>query len=221
MELDDLRRQWQQPAAEIPTPLDAAALTRLLARQSEGIVEKLRRSARLELYLNFGVLLGSLALVWLTQVFWMRVFGWVLVVLGLVCIGYLCRKLHLLRRMDDPAGDLRAHLRQLAGGLRALIRFYYGLTLAMLPVPGLLYALMVFSQFKNAPSLTSLPGFALAVGLVVVLPALLYLPTAATTRRYLQYLYGQHLDRLEANLRELSEEGEPGSSSSGAGFSPQ
>ena len=206
MELDDLRRQWQQPPAETPALLDAAELTRLLGQQSEGIVGKLRRNARLELYINFAVLLGSLALVWLVQVFWVQVFGWVLVVVGLVCIGYLYRKLHLLRRMDDPAGDLRAHLRQLASGLRALIRFYYRLTLAMLPVSGVVYALMAFSQFKHSLSLTSLPGLALALGLVVVLPALLYLPTAATTRRYLQYLYGQHLDRLEASLRELGDE---------------
>ena len=203
MELDDLRRQWQQPPVKTPAPLDAAALTRLLARQSDGIVERLRRSARLELYINFGVLLGSLALVWLAQVFWLRVFGWLLVVIGLVCIGYLYRKLHLLRRMDDPAGDLRAHLLRLVSGLRALIRFYYLFTLAMLPVMGVMNALMAISQFKHGISLTSLPGFALMLVLVVGIPVLLYLPVASTTRRYLQYLYGQHLDRLEASLHEL------------------
>ena len=203
MELDDLRRQWQQSPAETPAPLDAAALTRLLARQSDGIVERLRRSARLELYINFGVLLGSLALVWLAQVFWLRVFGWLLVVIGLVCIGYLYRKLHLLRRMDDPAGDLRAHLLRLVSGLRALIRFYYLFTLAMLPVMGVMNTLMAISQFKHGINLTSLPGLALMLVLVVGMPVLLYLPVASTTRRYLQYLYGQHLDRLEASLHEL------------------
>ena len=207
MELDDLRRQWQQPPANTPAPLDAAALTQLLVRQSDGIVERLRRSARLELYINFGVLLGSVALVWLAQVFWLRVFGWLLVVLGLVCIGYLYRKLHLLRSMDDPSGDLRAHLRRLASGLRSLIRFYYRLTLAMLPVTGVVNVLMAISQFKHGLNLTSLPGLALVVGLVIVLPVLLYLPVATTTRRYLQHLYGQHLDRLEASLAELAEPG--------------
>ncbi len=205
MELDDLRRQWQQPPANTPDQLDVAALTQLLARQSDGIVERLRRSARLELYINFGVLLGSVALVWLAQVFWLRVFGWLLVVLGLVCIGYLYRKLHLLRRMDDPSGDLRAHLRRLASGLRSLIRFYYCLTLAMLPVTGVVNVLMAISQFEHGLNLTSLPGIALVVGLVIVLPVLLYLPVATTTRRYLQHLYGQHLDRLEASLAELAE----------------
>ena len=205
MELDDLRRQWQQPPADPPAPLDAAALTQLLARQSEGIVGKLRRSARVELYINFGVLPGSLALAGLAPLFWVRVFGWVLVAFGVVCIGYLYRKLHLLRRMDDPAGDLRAHLLRLIGGLRALIRFYYRFTLAMLPVMGIVGVLMVGSEFKHRINFTSLLGIALIVGLVVVLPVLLYLPVATTTRRYLQHLYGQYLDRLEASLAELAE----------------
>ena len=206
MELNDLRRQWQQPVpADAPAPLDVAALTQLLARQSDGIIEKLRRSARLELYIDFGVLLGALALAGLAPVFWVRVFGWVLVAIGVVCIGYLYRKLHLLRRMDDPAGNLRAHLLRLVGGLRAFIRFYYWFTLAMLPVAGMAEALMAVSQFKHGLSFTSLPGIALIIVLVVVLPVLLYLPVATTTRRYLQRLYGQHLDRLEASLRELAE----------------
>ena len=66
MELDDLRRQWQQPPADMPAPFDAAALAGLLARQSDGVIEKLRRSARVELYINLGVLLGSLALLFKT-----------------------------------------------------------------------------------------------------------------------------------------------------------
>ena len=59
MELDDLRRQWQQPPAHVPAPFDALALTQLLARQSDGIIAKLRRSARLELSINFGLVLGA------------------------------------------------------------------------------------------------------------------------------------------------------------------
>ena len=208
MELDDLRRQWQQLApADAPVPLDAAALTQLLARQSDGIVGKLRRNARLELYFNAALVLGAAALAGLAPVFWVRVFGWVLLAIGVVCVGYLYRKLHLLRRMDNLVGDLRAHLRQLVDGLRALMRFYYWFTLAMLPVAGIVEALMAVSQFKHGIGFTSLPGIALTLFFVIVLPVLLYLPVSTTTRRYLQHLYGQHLDRLEASLAELAEPG--------------
>ncbi len=205
MELDDLRRQWQQAPAEAPAPLDAAALTQLLARQSDGIVERLRRSARLELWLNVGIIMGSLALAVLARPLWLQVAGWLLVTVGATCIGYLLRKLHLLRRMDEPAGDLRAHLTRLAGGLRALIRFYFWFSMAMLPVAGVMNVLMVVSTAKRSIGLTTLPGVLIIVGLVLVLPALLYLPVASATKKYLQYLYGRHLDRLEASLRELAE----------------
>ncbi|MDO7846762.1 hypothetical protein Q5H92_10370 [Hymenobacter sp. M29] len=206
LELDDLRRQWQQPApADAPAPLDAAALTRLLARQSDGIIAKLRRSARWELGANIAILVGALAVAGSARVFWLQAAGGVLAAIGAVCIVYLYRKLHLLRRLDDPAADLRAHLLRLDGGLRALIRFYYRFTLAMLPVGGLLNVLMVVSTSKHEIRLTSGFGMALVLGLVVVLPALLYLPVASLTRKYLQRLYGQHLDRLEASLAELAE----------------
>ena len=205
MELDELRRQWQQPGpADAPAPLDAASLTQLLAQQSNGIVEKLRRNARLELYINFGVMLGALVLAWVAQMLWLRLFGWVLFSIGGVCVVYLNRKLHLLRRMDDPAGDLRAHLRRLASGMRALIRFYFRFTLAMLPVAGLIDTLMAASTLHIG--LTSPKGIGLLLGFVLGLPVLLYLPVASVTRRYLQRLYGQHLDRLETALGELDDE---------------
>ncbi|WP_140465013.1 hypothetical protein [Hymenobacter nivis] len=202
MELDDLRRQWQQPT-ETTAALDAAALTRLLARQSDGIIEKLRRSARLELWLNGGVIVGALALAVLARPLWLQVCGGLLVAIGAVCIGYLLRKLRLLHRLDDPAGDLWAHLARLASGLRSLIQFYYWFTLAMLPVAGLLNVLMVLTTARHPIGLATVPGVLTVVGLVLLLPALLYLPVGSVTKKYLQHLYGQHLDRLEANLREL------------------
>ena len=206
MELDDLRRQWQQPAlADAPAPLNAAALTQLLSQRSKSVVGKLRRSARWELAANLVLVGGAVPVVVLEHTAWLRVFAGVLAAIGVVCIAYLYRKLHLLRRMDDPAADLRVHLRRLAEGLRSLIRFYFRFTLAMLPVGGLMNVLMFVSTSKHAISLTSGFGIALVVGMVLVLPALLYLPVASLTRKYLQRLYGQHLDRLEASLRELDE----------------
>ena len=49
MELDDLRRQWQQPEPAAP-PLAPAALNHLLAQRSGGnlVIETMRRNAWLE-----------------------------------------------------------------------------------------------------------------------------------------------------------------------------
>lgn len=204
MELDDLRRQWQQPEpVAAPTPLTAAELTRLVAQQSGSILAKLRRNARLELGINYALLLPSLAVAALAPVLWLRLFGGLLALLAGVCIFYFYRKLGLLRMMDEPADDLRGHLRRITQGLRVLIRFYYRLTLATIPVTMLVCGLMALHEL---PKLRSPMQAGLVLIALQMLGVLLYLPTKHATNRYLQRLYGQHLDRLEGQLRELDEE---------------
>jgi hypothetical protein len=203
MELDDLRRQWRQAEpVKASGTLSAGELTALLARQSGGVVEQLRRNARLELRINYAVLVASAVLAIRASELWLRLFGGVLTLLAFVCIFYFYRKLGLLRTMDDPAGDLRAHLTRMASGLRALICFYYRLTLAMLPITVLIMGVMAVSE-SRAHLTTFKLGLIAAV--LVVLAVFLYLPTAHITAKYLQRLYGQHLDRLESQLRELDE----------------
>jgi glucan phosphoethanolaminetransferase (alkaline phosphatase superfamily) len=203
MELDDLRRQWRQAEpVKANAALNASKLTELLARQSGGVVENLRCNARLELRINYGVLVASLALVVLASDLWVRLFGAVLTLLAGICIFYFYRKLGLLRNMDNPAGDLRAHLTRLASGLRALIRFYYRLTLATIPVTISLMGLIAVSETHTRLTPSKL-GIIAAV--LVALAIFIYLPIAHMTAKYLQRLYGQHLDRLESQLRELDE----------------
>jgi hypothetical protein len=203
MELDDLRRQWRQAEPlKASGILSTSELTELLARQSSGVVEQLRRNARLELRINYGVLVASILLVARASELWLRLFGGVLALLAVVCIFYFYRKLGLLRSMDYSAGDLRAHLTRMASGLRSLIQFYYRLTLAMIPVSVSIMGLMAVSEAHTKLTPTKLWVIsALLVGLAVFL----YLPTAHFTTKYLQRLYGQHLDRLEGQLRELDE----------------
>lgn len=203
MELDDLRRQWRQAEpVKASGTLSTIELTELLARQSSGVVEQLRRNGRLELRINYGVLVASVLLVVRASELWLRLFGGVLALLAVVCIFYFYRKLGLLRSMDNPAGDLRAHLTRMASGLRSLIQFYYRLTLATIPVTVLIMGLMAVSEFHNKLTPSKLGIIAVVL---VVLAVFLYLPTAHVTAKYLQRLYGQHLDRLEGQLRELDE----------------
>lgn len=203
MELDDLRRQWRQPEpAAAPPALSTAELHGLLARQSGSIVAQLRRNARVEMTINYALLPSSLAVAWLAPMLWVRLWGGILALIALVCIFYFHRKLGLLRSMSDPASDLRAHLLRLTTGLRALMRFYYRLTLATLPVACLLMGIMALTSTTKVVT----PAKIWVISAVLaVLCVVLYLPTAHTTKRYLQWLYGQHLDRLEGQLRELND----------------
>jgi TRAP-type uncharacterized transport system fused permease subunit len=203
MELDDLRRQWQQPQPVTdPVALNLAELRELLAQQSGSVIEQLRRNARIEMSINYALLPASLLVAGLATVLWVRLFGALLALIALVCIFYFRRKLGLLHRMNDPAGDLRSHLVRLITGLRALIRFYYRLTLATIPVTGLLLGVMSVTSVVKVVTPTKIW---LLAGALAVLCLVIYLPIAHTTKRYLHWLYGQHLDRLEGQLRELND----------------
>jgi hypothetical protein len=203
MELDDLRRQWQQPEpAESPAHLTTTELTRLVAQQSGSIVTKLRRNARWELAFNYAILpILLIAVVW-TSLLWLRLFCGLMTLVAGVCIYYFHRKLGLLRDMDDLAGNLRGHLVRITQGMRTLIRFYYRLTLAMIPVAMLTNSLIALHEL---PKLNTPLKAGLMLGAMQVLGIFLYIPTKQLTIRYLQKLYGQHLDRLESQLRELDE----------------
>jgi hypothetical protein len=201
MELDDLRRQWQRPQpATDPPALNTTELRQLLAQQSGSIITRLRRNAKIEVAINYALLPLAVGLAWLAPVLWVRLFGGLLGLVALVCIFYFHRKLGLLRSMSDPAGDLRGHLLRLTSGLRALIRFYYRLTLAMIPLTLLLMGIMSVTSVLAVVTPTKIW---LLAALLTALGCVIYLPIAHSTRRYLHWLYGQHLDRLEGQLREL------------------
>lgn len=202
MELDDLRQQWQQPEPVAPAAFTQAYLTQVLAQQSGSVVAKLRRNARLELRINYGLLLPSLALAIGAPLLWLRLFGGLLTLIAAVCIYSFHRKLGLLRSMDNPTDDLRGHLLRLTQGLRALIRFYYRLTMATIPATMLVCGLMAVHEL---PKLWTPVQIGLILVALQVLGLLIYLPTKHATNRYLQKLYGQYLDRLEGQLRELDD----------------
>ncbi|MBJ6141867.1 hypothetical protein [Hymenobacter sp. BT559] len=206
MELDDLRRQWQQPEPTVPAAFNKAALAQLLAQQSSSILVKLRRNARLELAINYAILPVAVAVAGWAPMLWVRLFGGLLALLAVVCIGYFYRKLGLLRKMDNPDDDLRGHLLHITQGLRALIKFYYRLTLAMIPVTMLLNMVMVLTTMRGP--VTTFKVSIIMAGLLLM-SVLIYWPVAQGTHWYLQRLYGQHLDRLEGQLRELDEEAGP------------
>ena len=204
MELDDLRRHWQQPEAAAP-PLATAALNRLLAQRSGGLIETMRRNARWETAFSALTAVAAPLLLPLADTYLLRVALVALLLLALVLLGYYYRKLRLLRQLTQPDADVRAHLHRLLAGLRRLLRFNYRLTLAVGPASLLVAYEVALGQEMTRPGGFRV-GFALALGAVLlVLGLVLWRVVAYATRRYLQRLYGQHLDRLEASLRELDE----------------
>jgi len=206
MELNELRALWNQQPPHADLPLSKEEVTQMRTRQSISIIERLRGNARLELGLNALVLLLLPAVIYFAPNLLSRAMGILLVPVCLVCLYYFYRKLRLLRSLTTAEHDVRLHLASMVAGMRALIRFYNRFTLAMYPV-SLLCGLLIGLYEKEAGYQ---PAFSMAK-LATVLAATLIVGggffwlTIRFTRWYLQCLYGRHLDRLEALLRELEQ----------------
>ena len=205
MELDDLRRQWRQPEPAPPPALTSQQLTALLKGRTLGLVEKMRRNARLETGANALIGLGLLGALLYVRDGFVQLGASLMLVIALVLAGYYYRVLGVLRRMSEPAASVRGHLAALAAGLRHQLRFYYRLSVAAGPVSMvLLYGFMLW-QFASQGKLQRWPKTVLIVGLFLLVGVITQLLVMRVARQYVQRLYGQHLDRLEGQLRELDE----------------
>lgn len=214
MELNDLRRHWQQPEPAAAA-LSAAQLRELLARQRGGLVDKMRRNARWEMAL--AVLFAVLLLVGLTRthevVF--RLCAVFSLILMLVLVYYYYRLLAMLRQIAEPGSSVRSHLVQLCAGLRRMFRFNYKLTLWVLPYMTLLVYGFFTGRLLAGKATYTWQTLVLAGCIVLVLGGVIQVGIVYVTRWYMQRLYGQHLDRLEGQLQELEETTGPRSDTSG------
>ena len=207
MELDDLRRQWQQPTSvEAPQAMDASALATLLTRGSRSPVSRMRRNVWFEIAFVVVCLLVSGAILPFTHDALTRMLlGW-LMLICLVSGIYYRRKLTVLRSLSDASGALREHVARQLSSLRGLVKLYYRTTLFSLPWTLLLSLGFYVGRALARPDPFPWGRLGLLAGAMLVLGALTQLGVVQVTRWYLQRLYGQHLDRLEASLRELGDE---------------
>lgn len=208
MELDDLRRQWQQSSG-LPQPLVEVAP--LLTRRSTNLVEKMRRNALIESGLTVITTLAILFTPLHTALPPALLKSWrvLLALLLVVLLYYYYRKLNLLRRMVQPEVQVRAHLATLCAGLRQLLRFYYWLSVWMLPFVVALTMGFAVGNGLARGSLLHWSQFKVFVVALVGAGALAQVAVVYATRWWVQRLYGQHLDRLEGQLRELEEAAPP------------
>ncbi|WP_035561187.1 hypothetical protein [Hymenobacter sp. IS2118] len=203
MQLEDLRQSWLTPAEET-APINSSQLNKLLASRP-GLVEKMRRSARWEAAFTAVMVVVSPSIFLLTDMLLTRIYGVLLTIMGLGLMYYYYRMLTMLNRMLVVEGNVRGHLQELAAGLRALLRFYYRLTLAVGPLMMLFNLGFILGKELARPGEFRWKVLFIASGLLLVFGVMLQVAAVYGTRWYVQRLYGRHLDRLEANLAELED----------------
>ena len=207
MQLDDLRQSWLNPPGEL-APISTTQLDKLLANR-HGLVEKMRRNARWETAFSaLFTLVGPIVWAMNTAMLY-KVFGAIILLVGTGMLYYYYRMFAVLNQMRLVEGNVRGHLQQMAAGMRTLMRFYYRLTLVMSPLMMLFNFGFFLSLELGRPAPLRWPVLLEMAGISVVAALVMQVLAVYVTRWFMQRLYGQHLDRLEANLTELRDETAP------------
>ena len=207
MDLDDFRRQWRAPlAADMDIlPITPDAMQTLLKRASTTAFAKMRRNIRLEMA-SALILLPLCAWVILhpASVERTAIAVWV----ALLCLsglfGYY-RHLQLLKPVAGQDEPLRQHTARQVATMRTFIAQNNKLAGRLVAIPYLLIFVIFVGQTSRMEHGWKLVFYLGVMGILFTLIGWLFSRlTVNFVREMMQRLYGQHLDRLEATLRELS-----------------
>jgi uncharacterized membrane protein YdcZ (DUF606 family) len=212
MELDDLRRHWQQQptgSSNAYLTTEQSLRTMLASSASTSPLRRLKKNASRELaWVGMTLVLGLFnALVFAQHLVSLQ--RLLLALLLLLCVVGLIvyKRLQIIRQMEHQSDNLYHFLKSRIAKFRQLMRIhdYLGVVgLTALALIGLLVRqadLLEYLQPANPDW-----GWHLGVaggGLVMVL-AVIYAGYAVGKREH-QWRYGQYLDQLETALRELEE----------------
>jgi hypothetical protein len=202
MELEDLKKIWQQSKSSFRTKPEAELAT-MLRGNSSSLVDKLKRNVWFELVftlfagvalLVYALMLPSGALKW-TSVSILFLF--------VAYSVYYVKKILLLNKFHAADENLKTNLEKLIANLGSYLQFYkqsYTLLYPIYFALGLLFAGLetgsdrFFEKISEARTILYLCGMG----------TVLYFLSTWFTSWYLKKLYGDHLRKLNAVLTDLT-----------------
>lgn len=192
MELDNLRRQWQQQAAQ---PAASPSLTALLTARDQGPVAHMWRRVWIEAGTAVLAYLGLVTVVLYCQLPPVALLLGVFTLMALA-LGYChLRKIQVLRQLRRHDAGLYQHVGQQVASLRQLTRLHYWVSmttaLAMLLIMTYWAAL---SPLPHTPSRLAWLALQTPVSLII---------THFIVRYHLRSYYGRPIEELAASLQEL------------------
>ncbi len=201
MEIDDLKTIWKKENEGF-RPKDETELAVMLKGTSSSIISRLKRNVWIELIFTFA---GGLALL----LYAMRLPGgalkWTSIsILILFCIYslYYLKKLRLLHGFDPGNENLKVNLGSLVRSLKGYLKFYRRSYSILYPV--YLFLGLLFTAIEHGTTgflnMVTKPHIMLTL---LLGGAIFFFCSTWLTSWYLKKLYGNHLEKLEALLKEL------------------
>lgn len=205
MELDDLKNIWQK--SDLYKPRREDEISDMLKGRSKSTIARLKRNVWFELVFTIA---GGIVLLYYVLSIPSPSFrtAFVLVLLSFILyIIYYVKNIKLLRRFEGSQGNVRANLERLISDLEAFLRFYYKSYTILFPGFLMLMLILAIAELgldEFLESLTDWKTVAYLLFLVSFSVALAFW----IGKWYLGKLYGTHLQKLRALLRELDSDAE-------------
>lgn len=209
MDLDNLRRRWQEQSTHTPpVSLTEQKLRAMLTNQTEGPIARMRRNATRDL----RILLLLLSLNIFNVINLMKRHGAAevralfvaLLVLMMAFVAWnTVAKLRIIKQLQSDSGAVYLHLRSQLQRIRRLIRLHRYAVVVFLTSLATISAYsqrnkLVHNVFTDA---IDWPTTILVVAVVAMIILLLFVGQHRQQRRY-----GKYLDQMDAALRELEDE---------------
>jgi len=200
MELDELKNIWKsnEPGYTLKGEEELAIM---LKGNSRSIISKLKRSVWFELTLTVGV--GIALLVYsLTlpsgAMKWTSIFLLMLVAYSF----YYVKKLTLLNQFESTHENIRANLEKLIDNLTSYLKFYKRSYAILYPIYFFL-GLFFIALERGTSEFIILLKQPRTIITLIGLAVFFFICSTWLTSWYLKKLYGNHLDKLNALLKDL------------------
>lgn len=177
-----------------------------IRKQSGSIIEKIKKSLQLEMALAvFFFLLISWIIFRLPNLY-LQIFALIMTVLCLCFTFYIAQLYKKIIYYQSTTTSIKTNLEQVINILKQFTRLYFILTLVMVPV--ILLSAISFG-FASLQAITKTPLNTYSAQQLTALFGLSLAWCIATyffTKWYIRKLYGNYLDSLKQQLRELEDE---------------
>lgn len=198
MELDEFKQTYQRFGSSFHRKSNEE-LQKILHNQVDSVLEKIKRSLRLE------ILFALLFLLFVTYVLvtfhgtYLKLLASLILGFSLLFIKYLIILSQKIKAYYAASHSVTDNIKQLIVIINRFIRLYFQITMVFAPVVCILVSVTIITDEDNAFISVTLSNILIYSTASLVWCVLMYF----FTRWYLKLLYGKHLQHLKNHLSEL------------------
>lgn len=206
MELDDLKSIWKKQDTNF-IKRNETEIAAMLKGTSQSIISKLKRSVWFELSLT---VIAGVALLVYALTLPNGALKWTSILIPVIFVAYgvyYIKKLILLKNFNPASDNIRESIEKLTNNLTTYLRFYKRSYTILFPVYfalGIIFRLLEVGTDRMTELLTQPRTIALLATVAIIF----YLASTVVVDWLLKRLYGNHLEKLKALLKDLHEKAE-------------